>query len=178
MSTKLQRANPKDKINEKLFEEKYENIKLLFTISFVLTDSFMVFDLAANFIFPKPIEEYFYMRFLIAFFGLYGTLIIIGGNYCMDYWDCEFSCCCGKFCENIYSLCGCHVFFGALFLITSYCFELCSIKIYYDNKDKFEEEFIVWLLYLLFIFSSITIIILFFLIINMKTEKKIKHKLD
>ena len=148
MSTKLKRANPKDKINEKLFEEKYENIKLLFTISFVLTDSFMVFDLAANFIFPKPIEEYFYMRFLIAFFGLYGTLIIIGGNYCMDYWDCEFSCCCGKFCENIYSLCGCHVFFGALFLITSYCLELCSMKIYYDNKDKFEAEFIVWLLYL------------------------------
>ena len=142
MSTKLKRANPKDKIDEKLFEEKFENIKLLFTISFILSDSIMVFDLVCNIVLSRPLEEYFYMRFFVAFFGLYGTLIIIAGNICREYWDCEFSCCCGKFCENIYSLCGCHVFFGGLFLTASYCFELCSIKIYFDNKDKFEEEFI------------------------------------
>ena len=178
MSTKLKRADPKDRINEKIFEEKYENIKLLFTVSFVITDSIMVFDLVSNIVLTRSVEEYFYLRFLVSLFGLYGTLIIIGGNYCREYWECEFTCCCGKFCENLYSLCGCHVFFGGLLLTASYCIELCSIKIYYENKDKFEEELIVWLLYLLFIFSSITIIMLCFLIVNMKTEKKIKHKFD
>ena len=73
---------------------------------------------------------------------------------------------------------GCHIFFGGMFLITSYCIELCSLKIYYDNRDKIQDEFVVWLIYLLFIFSSITIVMLCFLIINSKTQKKIKLKYE
>ena len=178
MSTKLKRSNPNKIEKEKLNEERFENIQLLFTISFVLSDSFMIFDLVANFILSKPVEEYFYLRFFVTLFGLYGTLIIVGGNYCKEYWDCEFTCCCGKFLDNLFSSCGCHVFFGGLLLIMSYCAELCSIKVYYDNKDVITDEFVVWLLYLLFIFSTLTMIMLCFLILNTKTEKKIKHKFD
>ena len=177
-SIKLKRHDPSQKEKEKIIEERFENIQLFFTISFILSDSLMIFDIVANVIYPKPVESYFYMRFLVTFFGLYGTMIMIGGNFCRDYFDIEFTCCCGKICENIFSLYGCHVFFGGLFLIISYCIELCSIKLYYDNKDLFEEELIKWLLYLLFIFSSITMIMLCFLIINMKTQKKIKKKYE
>ena len=177
MSTKLKRRDPIDKESERLAEERYENIKLLFTISFVLSDSLMLFDLVANVTLSHPVDEYFYMRFLVSLFGLYGTLIMIGGVYCKEYWDCEFTCCC-KCLNSLNSFCGCHVFFGGLLLITSYCIELCSIKVYYDNKDVITEEFIVWLLYLLFIFSSITIVMYCFLILNIKTERKIKKKFD
>ena len=178
MSTKLKRYNPDDKLKEKKFEERYETIQFLFTVSFVLTDSLTLFDIVVNIFFSKEIEEYLYMRFFMAVFCLYGTLIIILGNYCMDYWDCEFSCCCGKFLENIYNACGCHVFFGGLLLIASYCIELCSVKIFFKNKEKFGEECVIWLFYALLFFSSITIIMLCFLIVNIKTEKKIKHKFD
>ena len=178
MSTKLKRADPNQKLKEKLQEERYENIQFLFTVSFVLTDSITLFDIVANLLFSQEIQEYLYMRFFMAFCCLYGTLIIIGGNYCRDYWDCEFSCCCGKFLESIYSACGCHIFFGGLLLIASYCIELCSVKIYFKNKYKFEEECISWLFYSLLFFSSLTIIMLCFLIVNIKTEKKIKHKFD
>ena len=175
MSAKLKYV---DKTSEKLAEERYENLKIFFTLSFVLSDSLVVFDLTANMVLDKPVEIYFYLRVLLAFFALYGTMIYIGGNFLIDYCDCEFTCCCGKIFNNFISICGCHAFFGGLFLITSYCIELCSLRIYYYNRDKIVDDFLVWLVYLLFFFSTITIVLFCFLLINMKTEKKIKMKYD
>ena len=127
---------------------------------------------------PKAVEIYFYLRVLLAFFGLYGTMIYIGGIFFIYYCDCECNCFCGKIFNDFLSIFGCHAFFGGLFLIVAYGIELCSLKIFYDNRDIIQDDFIIWLLYLLFIFSSITIVIFCFLLINMKTEKKMKMKYD
>ena len=178
MSTKLKGTNLLDREKEKLLKERYENIQLLFTVSFVITGSLLVFDLVSNIVLSKPVEVYFYLRFCTSFFGLYGILFMVGGNICKDNFDIEFTCCCGTCLDKFCSYCGCHIFFGGLLLISSYCVELCSLKVYYDNKDKFEETLIIWLLYLLFFFSSITMILYCFLVINMKTERKIKQKFD
>ena len=168
----------KDRIQLKNEEERYETIKTLFTISFVLTDSLMIFDLVFNII-DKEIDEYLYFRFFITLFGLYGTLILIGGYYLIDYCDCDLSCQCSRICDFYFSsLGGCHLFIGGLFLIISYCVELCSIRFYFNNRDKITETTIIVMLYLLFISSTITIIILIILIINKKNEKRIKEKID
>ena len=163
---------------EELAEERYDNLNLLFTISYVITDTLIAFDLASNMALKKPVELYFYLRVLVAFFGLYGTLIYIAGNIFKDYCDCEFTCCCGKVFNNFLKKCGCHIFFGGLFLIVSYCIELCSFRVYYYNRDKIRDEFLVWLAYLLLIFSSITMILFCCLLINMRIEKKMKMKFD
>ena len=178
MSTKLKRKDESIIDKEKRLEENYENMQFLCTLFFIISASLMVFDLVANIILEKPVEIYFYMRFLIAFFGLYGTLIVIGGNVCKENFEIEFTCCCGKMCDYLNNVGWCHIFFGGIFLITSYCIELCSLKIYYDNRDKIFDEFIIWLMYLLFIFSSITIILFCFLIINKNTQKKMKQKYE
>ena len=179
MSTvKLKKFDNTQKEKEKLIEDRYENTQLLFTISFILSDSLMIFDIVANVMISKPVEAYFYMRFLVAFFGLYGTMIMIGGKKCRENFDIEFTCCCGKYCENILSFYGCHVIIGGLFLIISYCIELCSIKLYFNNKDIINDELVIWPLYLLLIFSTMTMIIFGFLIINMKTYKKMKQKYE
>ena len=167
----------KDRTQQKIEEERYETLKTIFTISFVLTDSIMVFDLVANFVL-KELDELFFFRFFVAIFGLYGTLILIGGYYLTEYCDCEFDCQCCKFLDSFFSLGGCHYFLGGIFLIISYCIELCSIRYYFQNKDKVTEIFVISLLYLLFIFSTITIIILIILIINRKIEKRAKYKID
>ena len=167
----------KDKAQQKEEEERYETLKTIFTISFVLTDSIMVYDLVANFVYMQ-LDVFFYFRFFVALFGLYGTLILIGGYYLMEYCDCEFDCQCCKFLESIFSLGGCHYFFGGIFLIISYCVELCSLRFYFHNKDKITETLVVCLLFLLFIFSTFTIIILIILIINRKIEKRAKYKID
>ena len=117
---------------EKLIEERYENAELFFTISFIITDSLMIFDIVANVMVSNPVEAYFYLRFLVTFFGLYGTIIMIGGKKCRDNFDFDFTCCCCKFCDKIVSFFGCDVFIGGLFLITSYCIELCSMKLYFN----------------------------------------------
>ena len=57
MSTKLKRGDPNEKLKEKLQEERYENIQFLFTVSFVLTDSITLFDIVANLLFSREIEE-------------------------------------------------------------------------------------------------------------------------
>ena len=174
MSEKLRHI---DRTQQKIEEDRYESIKTLFTISFVLTDSLMVFDLVANVI-SRENEQYFYLRFFSTLFGLYGTLILVGGYYLIEYCDCEFSCSCCKFCEKFFSYCGCHVLVGGLLLIISYCVELCSIKFYFGNKDSINESLVVFLMYLLFIFSSLTILSFVLLIINQKNEKKLKEKID
>ena len=66
MSEKL---SHKDRTQLKLEEDRYESIKTLFTISFVLTDSLMIFDLVSNVVF-KENEQYFYLRFFSTLFGL------------------------------------------------------------------------------------------------------------
>ena len=170
MSTKLKGTNLLDREKEKLLKERYENIQLLFTVSFVITGSLLVFDLVSNIVLSKPVEAYFYLRFCTSFFGLYGILFMVGGNICKDNFDIEFTCCCGTCLDKFCLYCGCHIFFGGLLLISSYCVELCSLKVYYDNKDKFEETLIVWLLYLLFFFSSITMILYCFLV-----DEQIRH---
>ena len=174
MSEKL---SYKDRTQEKLEEDRYESIKTLFTISFVLTDSLMIFDLVANVVF-KENEQYFYLRFFSTLFCLYGTLILVGGYYLIEYCDCEFTCGCSKFYDRIFSYCGCHVLVGGLLLIISYCIELCSIKFYFSNKDNINESLVVFMVYLLFIFSSLTILSFILLIINQKNEKKLKKKID
>ena len=179
MSTiKLKKYDKTKKEKEKLIEDRYENTQLLFTISFILSDSLMIFDIVANVMISKPVEAYFYMRFLVAFFGLYGTMIMIGGKKCRENFDIEFTCCCGKYCDSLFAYYGCHVIIGGLFIIISYCIELCSIKLYFNNKDIINDELVVWPLYLLLIFSTMTMIIFGFLIINMKTYKKIKQKYE
>ena len=150
MSEKL---SYKDRTQQKIEEDRYENIKTLFTISFVLTDSIMIFDLVANVI-NKENEQYFYLRFFSTLFCLYGTLIMIGGYYLIEYCDCEFTCSCSKLFEKFFSLCGCHILVGGLLLIISYCVELCSIKFYFSNKDSINDSLVVFMLYLLSIFSS------------------------
>ena len=167
----------KDNTKENLIEERYETIKTLFSISFVITDSLMIFDIVSNFV-DKTVDELFYLRFFVTFFGLYGSLIIFGGHYLYEYCDCELTCRCSKILDSFWSFCGCHLFFGGLFLLTSYCIELCSSKFYFNNKDKIKSGLIISFLYLLFIFSTITIILFIFLMINKKTEKKIKKKLE
>ena len=167
----------KDRTQLKLEEDRYESIKTLFTISFVLTDSLMIFDLVANVVF-KENEQYFYLRFFSTLFGLYGTLILVGGYYLIEYCDCEFTCSCSKLFENFFSYCGCHVLVGGLLLIISYCVEICSIKFYFSNKDSINESLVVFMVYLLFIFSSLTILSFVLLIINQKIEKKLKKKID
>ena len=175
-TVKLKRYDKTKREKEKLIEERYENVQLLFTISFVITDTLMIFDIVTNIMISNPVEEYFYMRFLVAFFGLYGTIIMVGGKKCRDNFDVDFTCCCCKFCDKLVSFFGCDVFIGGLFLITSYCIELSSIKLYYNKRDIINDNFIVGLLYLLFISSTITLIMLCFLIINMRIHKKIKEK--
>ena len=193
MSTSTVKLRKYDKTKgdkEKLYEERYENIQLLFTISFIISDSLMIFDIVANVMIlnpvealanvmiSNPVEAYFYMRFLVAFFGLYGTIIMVGGKKCRENFDVDFTCCCGKFCDKIISFFGCDVFIGGLFLIISYCVELSSIKLYYNNKDTINDNIIIWPLYLLFISSTITLIMFCFLIINMRIIKKIKEKYE
>ena len=165
------------KNRDKKKEEKIENLKTLFTISFVITDSLMIYDLVLNVIY-KELDEFFYFRFFVAFFGLYGTLLFIGGYFLMEYCDCEFTCKCSKILDTFFSFCGCHLFLGGLFLIISYCVELCSILLYFKNKDKITEISIIIMTYLLFIFSSITVILLILIIFNKKNEKKLKQKND
>ena len=172
-----QKLKRKDNTQIKIEEDRYETIKTLFTISFVFTNSIMVFDLVFNVI-DREIEVFFYLRFLVTLFGLYGTLILIGGYYLIEYCDCDLTCNCSKICDVLFSFCGCHLFLGGLLLIISYCIQLCSIRFYFINKDKITETSVIILLYLLFIFSTITIILLIILIINKKQEKRIKEKLD
>ena len=174
MSEKL---SNKDRTQQKLEDDRDESIKTLFTISFVLTDSLMIFDLVSNVVF-KENEQYFYLRFFSTLFGLYGTLILVGGYYLIEYCDCEFTCSCSKLFENFFSYCGCHVLVGGLLLIISYCVEICSIKFYFSNKDSINESLVVFIVYLLFIFSSLTILFFVLLIINQKNEKKLKKKID
>ena len=176
MSEKLSHKDRTKQIKE---EEKYETIKTLFTLSFVITDTLMIFDLVANAI-VKEIEQYFYLRFLVTLFGLYGTLILIGGYYLVEYCDCDCDCTCNcsKPLAPLFSFCGCHLLFGGLLLIISYCIELCSIKYYFSNKDKITDNLVVYMIYLLFAFSTITMILLIVLLINKKNEKKIKQKID
>ena len=78
----------------------------------------------------------------------------------------------------MFSLCGCSLLFGGLLLIISYCIQLCSIKFYFNNKDKITESLVINMIYALFISSTITIILLIFMIINRKNEKRIKQKID
>ena len=137
----------------------------------------MIFDLVANVIF-KENEQYFYLRFFSTLFGLYGTLVLIGGYYLIEYCDCEFTCSCSKLCEKFFSYCGYHVLVGGLLLIISYCVEICSIKFYFSNKESINESSVVFMVYLLFIFPSLTILSFALLIINQKNEKKLKKKID
>ena len=177
-TVKLKKYDKTKREKEKLLEERYENIQLLFTISFIISDTLMIFDIVANVMISNPVEAYFYMRFLVAFFGLYGTIIMVGGKKCRENFDVDFTCCCGKFCDKIISFFVCDVFIGGLFLIISYCVELSSIKLYYNNKDTINDNIIIWPLYLLFISSTITLIMFCFLIINMRIIKKIKEKYE
>ena len=172
-----ERLSYKDNSKEKEEEERYETLKTIFTISFIISDSLMVYDLVLNVVY-KELDEYFYLRFFVTLFGLYGTLIFIGGYYLIEYCDCEFTCGCSKILDTFFSFCGCHFLFGGLFLIISYCIELCSIVLYFNNKDKITENYIIIMLYLLFIFSTITVILLILIVINKKKEKKLKHKID
>ena len=174
MSEKLSHKDRTKQIKE---EEKYETIKTLFTLSFVITDSLMIFDLVANAI-VKEIEQYFYLRFFVTFFGLYGTLILIGGYYFMEYCDCDCTCNCSELLTPLFSFCGCHLLFGGLLLIISYCVELCSIKYYFSNKEKINDSLVVFMIYLLFASSTITVILFIVLLINSKNERKIKQKID
>ena len=172
-----EKLSHKDRTQKILEENRYETLKTLFTISFVFSNSIMIFDLVANVI-GKEIDEFFYLRFFVTLFGLYGTLIFVGGYYLIEYCDCEFTCSCSKFFENIFSFCGCHLMIGGLLLIVSYCIELCSIKFYFKNKDKITDSLVIFMIYLLFIFSSLTIILYVVLIINKKNEKRLKQKID
>ena len=174
MSQKLSYKN-REKL--KLEEDRYETIKTLFILSFVFTDSLMIFDLVINVV-QKEIDQYFYIRFFMAFFGLYGTLVFIGGYYCMEYCNCECDCSCNRCFKAISSFCGCHLFLGGLLLLISYCVEIFSIKFYFSHKDIITDKFVIYMLYALFILSTITIILLIFLIINMKNEKRMKVKID
>ena len=167
----------KDRTQQKIEEERYETIKTLFTFSFVITDSLMIFDLVINVI-DKEIDQYFYLRFFVALFGLYGTLIFIGGYFLIEYCDCEFTCNCSKLLRPLSSFCGCHLLFGGLLLIISYCIELCSIQYYFKNKDKINDSLVVFMIYLLFAFSTMTIILFIILLINRKNERKLKEKID
>ena len=174
MSQKLSYKN-REKL--KLEEDRYETIKTLFTLSFVFTDSLMIFDLVINVVL-KEIDQYFYIRFFMAFFGFYGTLIFICGYFCMEYCDCECDCSCNRCFKAISSFCGCHLFLGGLLLLISYCVEIYSIKFYFSHKDKITDKFVIYMIYALFILSTTTIILLIFLIINMKNEKRMKVKID
>ena len=166
-----------NRLNLRLEEERYENIKTLFTISFVFTDSLMIFDLVANAV-KKEIDEYFFIRFFMTLFGLYGTLILIGGYYLIEYCGCECDCNCGKCFKSISSIFGCHLFISGLLLIISYCLEIYSIKFYFYHKDKITDTLVISMLYGLFILSTTTIVLLIILIINMKNEKRVKQKID
>ena len=172
-----QKLNYKDNSKQKIEEERYETIRTLFTISFVLTDSILIFDLVINVV-ERELESFLYFRFFIALFGLYGTLILIGGYYLEEYCDCDCTCNCSTICNSLFSLCGCSLLFGGLLLIISYCIQLCSIRFYFNNKDKITESLVINMIYALFISSTITIILLIFMIINRKNEKRIKQKID
>ena len=174
MSEKL---SHKDRTKQKSEVEKYETIKTLFTFSFVITDSLMIFDLVINAI-SREIEQYFFLRFFNVLFGLYGTLILIGGYYLIEYCDCEFTCNCSKCLNPLFSFCGCHLLFGGLFLIISYCVELCSIKYYFNNRDKINDRSVILMIYLLFAFSTLTVVLFIILLFNQKNAKKLKYKID
>ena len=173
----MSKLNYKYSSKQKIEEERYETIKTIFSISFVITDTLLVFDLVVNVI-ERELEEFLYFRFFVVLFGLYGTLILIGGYYLVEYCDCEFTCECSKMCDSLFSLCGCYLLFGGLLLIISYCIQLCSIRYYFINKEKITESLVINMIYILFISSTITIILLIIIIINKKNEKRIKQKID
>ena len=167
----------KDRKKEEIELEKYENTKTLFTISFIISDSLFIFDLVFNFVY-KEIDEYFFLRFLVVLFGLYGTFILVGGYYLSEYCDCECSCDCGKILNSILSIFGCSFLLGGLLLLISYCIELVSIKYYFKNKSQITDSSVVTMMYLVFLFSTTTMILFIFLTINKKNEKKVKYKAD
>ena len=168
MKNKIILKHDKSKTEEKRKEAKYalDNFKTILVIFLLATNTLTIADVIVN-VFEK-MNEYAKLRILSALFEFWGTLIIVLGYYFNQYFDCKLKCNIKIF-AYFFSFCGCDLLFGLIFLIVSYILQLYSFVLYYKIGYHLENKYAGYLLYVIFILYTVTLLCF---------KKLILHKLD
>ena len=172
----------KSKIEEekKAKEEEYayENVKTIFILVLLITNTLTVLEIV--FLIMEKANEYSTLRICQGLFEVWTTLILVLGYYFNQYFGCELECD-TKIIAYLFQFCGCYLLFAAVFLTVSYILQIFTFILYYKIEHHFDNEYLGYLLYSIFIFHTITLFYFAKIIIRTRSKmkkSKAKKKID